>query len=142
MDAVRLVFVYNVDASPVALLRDLVQGITTGSTDCHLCDLTFGTLLKDPEWKAFVDGLPVDVEFRLRSTFRRLYPKAADERFPAAFVLRDGEVPHLLISAGEMEKATDLSALRALVGSAVERLELPARVKRREGALTDSAGRD
>ena len=117
-----LVFVYNVDASPVALLRDLYQGITTGSTDCHLCDLTFGTLLKDPEWKAFVDDLPLKVEFRMRSTFRRLYPAAANERFPAVFVVGGSDPPRILISAEEMDEAADLAALRTLVASAVEEI--------------------
>ena len=47
-----LVFVYNVDGTPVAFLRDAYLGLTTGSTDCHLCDLTFGRILKDKEWAA------------------------------------------------------------------------------------------
>lgn len=110
-----LIFVYNVDATAVALLRDLYQGITTGSTDCHLCDITFGKLFKDPTWAAFVDELPLPVEFRMRSTFRRMYPEVEAEDFPAAFILQPGHAPRELIPAAELNAAGDLDALRDLV---------------------------
>jgi hypothetical protein len=112
----KLVFVYNVDGTPMALLRDLYQSVTTGSTECRLCDVTFGTLLKKPEWSEFIRSLPIPAEFRLRSTFKRRYPAFRDRSFPAVFLVRDGE-PREVISAAELNGAADLAALRALVSN-------------------------
>lgn len=114
-----LLFVYNVDASPVAMLKDLYQAITTGSTDCSLCDLTFGTLLKDRSWKRFVAELPVDVDFELRSTFRASHPDLAYARFPSAWWSRPGQKPELAIDTVAMNATKDLDDLRDLVGRTV-----------------------
>ncbi|MDJ0787600.1 MAG: hypothetical protein QNK05_12395 [Myxococcota bacterium] len=111
----RLVFVYNVDGTPMALLRDLYLATTTGSTDCSLCDVTFGRLLKKPEWAAFVASLPLPVEFRLRSTFRRRHPDVAGP-FPAGFLVEEDGRLERLFSAEEIDAAGDLDALRSLVG--------------------------
>lgn len=110
----KLVFVYNVDASPLALLRDLHQGITTGSTDCNLCDLTYGRMMKKPEWVRFIKQLPVATEFRMRSTFQRSHPEFAEHRFPSVFWVEDG-VPVEILGATELDRAQDLEALRGLV---------------------------
>ena len=110
-----LVFVYNVDASPVALLRDAVRGIRDGQTDCHLCDLTFGRVLKDRGWRAFVDQLPVEVDFQLRSTFVGHHPELAGQGFPAAFAVPTGGAPRQLLSADDIDGVEDLDGLRALV---------------------------
>lgn len=120
----HLVFVYNVDGSPTAMLKDLVQGIRTGTTDCHLCDLTFGRLLKDRSWRRFVDGLPLPVDFQLRSTFRRRHPECADAPAPAAYLIADGGRgrPEQVLSAGQIEAVEDLDGLRTLVADTVARL--------------------
>lgn len=123
MDADRLLFVYNVDASPVALLRDLYSGLKTGTTDCHLCDLTFGRLMKDRTWVQFVERLPYDVDFQLRSTFTRRHPEVDATTFPAAFLEhRDGSL-ECALTAGEINAAADLDDLRTMVSDLVARLE-------------------
>lgn len=119
--AEQLIFVYNVDASPVALLKDLYIGVKTGSTDCHLCDLTFGRLLKDRTWRSFVDELPYEVDFQMRSTFAREHPGAATAGFPAAF-LDDGTTVREVLASSVMNNATDLDDLRRIVGDLVATL--------------------
>ena len=94
----------------------------TGATDCHLCDLTFGRLLKDRSWKAFVDELPYDVDFQLRSTFRTGHPDLDVDAFPAAFLIGSDGVPVPVLTAEEIDAADDLDALRSLVTDLVERL--------------------
>lgn len=117
----RLIFVYNADASPMGLLRDLYTGLKTGQTECNLCDLTFGRLLKDRSWQRFVDDLPHEVDFQLRSTFRRRHPHV-DAAFPAVFV--DGGSAgngglEVLIDKAQIDAVDDLDGLKALVARAV-----------------------
>ncbi|WP_436793920.1 hypothetical protein [Actinospongicola halichondriae] len=119
-----LAFVYNVDATPVAMLRDLWSGLTTGETDCRLCDLTFGRLLKDRGWKDFVDGLPLEVDFSLRSTFVRRHPSLDGHRFPAAFLVEGTTVGREVIDAEAIEACGDLDALRELVATTVDSLDI------------------
>ena len=118
-----LLFIYNVDASPVNLLRDLVTGLRTGVTDCHLCDLTFGTLLKDRSWKQFVDDLPIEVDFCLRSTFKGRHPELTGGTFPAAYLIEGDTAPVEVLSADAISAAGDLDALRLLVRETVDRLQ-------------------
>ncbi len=116
-----MIFVYNVDASPLALMRDLYQAVTVGETDCRLCDITYGKLLKDPEWARFVRELPVAAEFRMRSTFVRNHPDTKGRRFPAAY-LENGEGLREVIGADEMEAVGGLADLMSLVSDRVREL--------------------
>lgn len=121
----RLVFVYNVDASPAAMLKDAYLGLTTGSTDCNLCDLTFGRVLKDRSWKAFVADLPYEVDFQLRSTFRGAHPELAGEPCPALYLETANGTgsPRQLLGTEAIDEVTNLDDLRELVQSAVDDLE-------------------
>ncbi len=118
----RLIFVYNVDASPVALLKDVHAGITTGRTGCHLCDLTFGRILKDRSWRRFVDRLPCDVEFEMRSTFvkRAAAPPAA--RFPAVYLDAAAGLVEV-IGTDDLDAVENLDGLQQLVSTVVADLE-------------------
>lgn len=121
----RLVFVYNVDASPVAMLKDAYLGVTTGSTDCNLCDLTFGRVLKDRSWKAFVADLPYEVDFQLRSTFRSGHRELADEPCPALYLVAgNGDGPaRQLLAAEAIDEVANLDDLRELVRSTVDGIQ-------------------
>src|SRR2546427_11672442 len=60
-------FVYNVDATPSALLRDFVHRLVAPeSYPCRLCDLTYGRFLKKAQWSRFVADLPIRARFHLR----------------------------------------------------------------------------
>ncbi len=117
----ELIFVYNVDGTPAALLRDLYLSVTTGSTDCRLCDLTFGKVLKDPQSAAFVRALPLPVTFHLRSTAIRKYPELAGHRLPAAFHLRADGALREVLSSELIDAATTLDELRSIVEEAVDK---------------------
>lgn len=116
-----MVFVYNVDASPIALFKDVYAGITDGSTDCNLCDLTFGRLLKDRSWKRFIAGLPLEATFEMRSTFCKRPDVPSTAAFPAVFVEAAAGLVEL-IGRDELDAVEDLESLRSLVAGAVEGL--------------------
>jgi hypothetical protein len=121
----QLVFVYNADSGPAALLVDFVHRIVSPSTyACNLCDLTYGYFTMKPVWKAFIASLPLPVRFVLRDAFVGAHPEHAGTPFPAAFVVSDGGPPRQLIPAAELNAARDLESLRQLVARKVA--ELPA----------------
>ncbi|HUW04496.1 MAG TPA: hypothetical protein VMW08_19250 [Acidimicrobiales bacterium] len=117
----RLVFVYDVDASPVALLGDLGARIITGHPDCRLRDLTFGRILKDRSWKTFVGGLPCEVDFELRSTFRKRPDVPRSATFPAVYLDAPAGLIEVITSK-ELDDLDDLDGLRSLVSGVVEGL--------------------
>lgn len=109
-------FVYNVDATPVALLLDFIHRLLDPETyPCRLCDLTYGRFVKKASWSRFVSGLPVDARFQLRAGFRRQFPEQADEPLPAVFVETAPGDTRILISAKELTRLRDLESLEALV---------------------------
>jgi hypothetical protein len=126
-------FVYNVDATATALLRDFVHRLFDPATyPCRLCDLTYGRFVKKSSWSRFVAGLPVDAAFHLRGGFRRAFPALAHEPLPAVFVEEKTGAPRVLITAKELARVVDLAALEALVEQRVKALgrRTPARKKK------------
>ncbi len=117
-----LVFVHNVDGTPLAPLRDLYRGVTTGETDCRLCDLTFGHLIKDRSWREFIVDLPIDVAVVLRSTFMRRYPSMQGHPCPAGFITVNDTAPLEVVSRHDIDTVSDLDELRELVWRTVERI--------------------
>jgi len=125
-------FVYNVDATPVALLVDFVHRLLDPETyPCRLCDLTYDRFIKKASWSRFVSGLPVDARFHLRAGFRRQFPEQAREPLPAVFVENRAGEARILISAKELAQLTDLESLEALVTQRVATLHRKRPAKRK-----------
>lgn len=114
----RLVFVYNVDATPLSMLRDVYSAIKTGATDCHLCDITYSGLIKDKSWRRFVANLQLDVDFQLRSTFRAAHPNI-DSDCPAAFLEPPEGEPMQLLTSDEINAVGDINELKHVVTEAL-----------------------
>lgn len=116
-------FVYNVDATPSALLRDFVHRLVDPATyPCRLCDLTYGRFIKKAEWSRFVAGLPVRARFYLRGSFWQRFPEYRHEPLPAVFVEESPGVLRTLISADDLRGVADLEALETLLASRVDML--------------------
>ncbi len=115
----RLLFVYNADGGRLAGLKDMFHKILSpGTYPCSLCAVTYGATSMQPEWRAFIQKLPVPVEFLHRDEFVRDFPQWQAHRLPAAFaVLESGELQPF-IEAEEMDSA-DLNGLMELVRSRV-----------------------
>jgi hypothetical protein len=116
-------FVYNVDATPSALLRDFVHRLLDPATyPCRLCDLTYGRFIKKAEWSRFVAELPVRARFHLRGSFWQRFPEYRNEPVPAVFVEESPGVLRTLISAEELRGVADLEALETILASRVMQL--------------------
>ena len=111
----RLLFVYNADGGTLAGLKDMFHKILSPATyPCSLCAVTYGATSMRPEWKEFIQTLPVPVDFLHRDEFERAYPAHRNERLPAAFAADETGGLQAFITAAEMD-AADLNGLMALV---------------------------
>jgi hypothetical protein len=117
----KLVFVYNADSGVFHELKDYVHKAVSPSTyGCNLCAITFGSLGMKKDWKNFVEGLDLPVEFSHRDEFADRYP-SIDVQFPAAFVKRGSDIT-LLIAHTEINRAKSVEDLVQLVKAKVKEL--------------------
>jgi hypothetical protein len=118
MQTPTLIFVYNADSGRINALLDMGHKIISPSTySCSLCALTHSTFRMKDEWKQFVQGLSLPVEFLHRDELlARHGPR--DDKLPAVFLKTNGGLQSLLASH-EIEACATLGELRARL---VERL--------------------
>lgn len=110
----KLVFVYNADSGPIALLLDAAHRTFSPDTyECNLCDLTYGRVTMKRAWKEFLDTLPFPAEFTMRDRFRRDYPGTTTS-FPAVFLV-DASGAHEVVTSTEIDAVVELDSLISLV---------------------------
>ena len=111
----RLIFVYNADGGRLAGLKDMFHKILLPSTySCSLCAVTYGATSMQPQWREFIQKLPVPVDFLHRNEFIRDYTQWARHPLPAAYAVGEDGALTPLIETPEME-AADLNGLMELV---------------------------
>ncbi|WP_210518629.1 hypothetical protein [Hymenobacter terricola] len=111
----RLLFVYNAAGGRLVGLKDMFHKILSPSTyPCSLCAITYGATSMRPEWKEFIEKLPMPVGFLHRDEFVRDYPQWRAHPLPAAFAASETGALTPLIEAPEMD-AADLNGLMSLV---------------------------
>ena len=111
----RIIFVYNADSGPFALLKDYVHKIVSPDTyPCSLCQITFGNLGMKRAWRRFVQALPYPAVFLHRDELAAQYPALSDLALPAVILDDDGAM-RVLVSAEELDRTPELGALQALV---------------------------
>jgi hypothetical protein len=119
IEEVVLLFVYNADSGAFSSVKDYLHKLTAPATyECRLCGLTYGNLGMKNEWKEFLDGLEIKVEFLHRDEFIESNSEFHIE-LPAAFI-KSGKGLTLLISADEINASQTLQDLMELVRSRME----------------------
>lgn len=109
----KLHFVYNVDATATALMKDFVHRIVDPETyPCKLCDITYGRFVKKPNWQAFLWSLPVKSTFYTRDNFRKQYPQVGEFLFPTVLAESDTGEFSEFISCDDFSAIPDLSRLK------------------------------
>jgi hypothetical protein len=114
-----LLFVYNVDSGPIAGLLDLIHKIVSPKTYvCNLCAVTYSFTGMRAEWKRFIQGLPMAVEFLHRD---ELVSRSGElkERLPAVYQQVDGSL-RPLIDASSINACRTLDDLENLVRQTVK----------------------
>lgn len=109
-----LVFVYNADSGFVSTLLDIGHKVVSPQTyACNLCAITHSTFSMRDEWKNFVAGLGVPVEFLHRDELAQRHG-VRDVKLPAIFLkTEDGLKPW--ITCEEIDRCRSLDELKRLV---------------------------
>lgn len=116
MDKPTLIFVYNADSGFVNTLLDIGHKIVSPQTyACNLCAITHSTFNMRDEWKNFVAGLGVPVEFLHRDELEKQYGLRALE-LPVVFRVNNG-VLEPWINREEINRCRSLADLEQLINS-------------------------
>ncbi len=109
-----LVFVYNADSGFVSTLLDIGHKIVSPQTySCNLCAITHSTFSMRDEWKNFVAGLGVPVEFLHRDELAERHG-LSDVPLPATFLKTEDGLKQW-ISREEIDRCRSLDELKRLV---------------------------
>lgn len=109
-----LVFVYNADSGVFNTLADAAHKIFSPRTyACNLCALTHTAVRMRGEWREFLDGLGLPLEFLHADELAARY-RLNDVPLPAVFTKGGGELT-LLASADAINACRTLDELERLI---------------------------
>jgi hypothetical protein len=109
-----LVFVYNAESGVFNALADAAHKIFSPRTyACNLCALTHTALGMRGEWKSFLEGLGVPLEFLHADELRSRY-RVEGVPLPAVFE-RDGASLRVLAGADAINACATLGELKQLI---------------------------
>ncbi len=114
-----LIFVYNADSGFVNTLLDIGHKIVSPQTyACNLCAITHSTFSMRDEWKNFVAGLGVPIEFLHRDELEKQYGMR-DMGLPAVFRKKNGTL-QAWITREEINRCRSLEDLERLIGAKLQ----------------------
>jgi hypothetical protein len=107
----QLIFVYNARPGLLNGMIDSIHKALSPSTyPCGLCALTYGHFTMRPDWKAWLDALPLPHAFIYRAAFREAWPSAAKWALPLVALEADGRLEPVL-QAAEFNRMNSLDDL-------------------------------
>ncbi|MGY2132405.1 hypothetical protein ACW9KT_09265 [Hymenobacter sp. HD11105] len=99
-----LLFVYNADAGLANGLWDMAHKILSPRTyPCSLCSITYGATSMRPEWKQFLQSLPVAARFLHRDEFQQEFPQLKNQALPVVFWQHDAQTLEPLLTRAELD---------------------------------------
>jgi hypothetical protein len=114
MNKPTLVFVYNADSGFVNTLLDIGHKIVSPQTyACNLCAITHSTFSMRDEWKQFVAGLGMPVEFLHRDELAERHG-LRDVKLPAIFLATENGIKEW-ITPEEINRCHSLDDLKRFV---------------------------
>ena len=109
----KLIFVYNADSGLVNTLIDIGhKAISPQTYQCNLCDLTFGLISEQKQWKKFRQESDIDMVFLHRDEFEQKYT----QKFEYPVILKqDEDELKIAISQAELNQIETLDDLMSEV---------------------------
>ncbi|NLK26486.1 MAG: hypothetical protein GX307_07950 [Euryarchaeota archaeon] len=119
--AENIVFVYNIDSHLISEARDYFTRLSSAHAHrCHLVFLTHHAMGMKTEWKEFISGLGIPVEFLHRDEFMDRYPHIMTEH-PVILQQVRGDLS-VLLTAQEIRSCTTMKELeKAIQRKLIER---------------------
>ncbi|MFV1980113.1 MAG: hypothetical protein ACC655_03090 [Rhodothermia bacterium] len=117
MDTV--IFVYNAESGLINGLKDAMHKLISPSTyPCNLCTITYGSMGMHDEWREFVAGLGVPVEFLHKNELSAQYG-IDDVSLPAAFVRSDEGTLSSFLDSETLDSLTSLGELKTALSDRI-----------------------
>lgn len=113
-----LIFVYNANSGSFNAILDSAHKILSPSTyQCQLCQLSYGLLKENEQWKQFREGLSDEVVFLHKDEFEQRF----EQSYSYPVLLRQtGEALKVLLDADRFNQAKDTQALISLCRQVIE----------------------
>lgn len=113
-----MLFIYNADSDRASKMLDWAHKLLKPSTySCQLCSITHGIAGPKKSWSAFIDQLPVEVEFLYKDKW--LAAKNPVFNFPVILVKNNSALA-VLISAEEIKKIKTPEELIARINKSLD----------------------
>lgn len=125
MDIRELVFVYNEDSSPIAMVMGFAHRVVSPETyECRLCDITYDRFTMKAEWRRFLDQLGLPASFHFRNRFVANHPAHAAQRFPMVLFVDGAGQTVPLLTAERVNAITTLADLESAVAAELNRVRV------------------
>jgi hypothetical protein len=111
-----LIFVYNADSGLFNTLTDIAHRIFSPQTyPCNLCAITYSAAGMKKEWKDFLDGVAMSMEFLHRDELKARYG-IEGAPLPAVFK-KVGDELSVMIDAQAINSCKSIDKLKQLISS-------------------------
>ena len=113
----KLLFVYNANSVKRNAIIDSMHKVLRPQTyDCKLCELTFGVVVENKNWKRFRKENGQRMDFLHKDEFSKLYKSKFGYKFTYPIVLTEGENGfEVLIATEELNQLNSTQDLISLV---------------------------
>jgi len=122
----KLIFVYNADSGMFNTLSDMAHKIFSPNTyECQLCQITHGNFSMRDNWKEFMAGISLPVEYLHRDEYEsrqkqepECYPKVS---YPCVLKHTDSSKSlSEFISSSEINRTKDVKELSELISEKIK----------------------
>ena len=104
----KLIFVYNANSGLMNTLIDIGhKAISPQTYQCNLCDLTFGLVKENKQWKQFREESDTEMEFLHRDEFEQKYAR----QFEYPIILKEENELSVVVSPTELNQIETLDEL-------------------------------
>nr|WP_299345810.1 GTPase [Allomuricauda sp.] len=118
----KLIFVYNANSGRRNAIIDSMHKIFKPSTyDCNLCDITFGVVSENREWKKFREANPNELDFLHKDEFSKMYASKFKYKFTFPIILIEGERGlEIFVSTDELNQLKTSKELITLIEERID----------------------
>ena len=113
----QLVFVYNANSGARNAILDSMHKVFSPSTyQCSLCDITFGIVSENKEWKKFREESDLQMDFLHKDEFAQQIGNQVAEKYSLPIILvKENEGLRVLVETEELNQLESAKNLIDLI---------------------------